>query len=161
MPAYPLVAAAAKHCWSKDGQEVFRNFCAKHAHQFLDAPKFEEQSEQNLVFYDLYQQYLKLYESQLSDFIAQMDGTDKEFFEQLEDVQIDTDIKDRKLQKFVSYLVAATEYPAFYKLMYRAAKKIRNAESKGDYEEGSDRKGGRSSKECDDDDDYDDHKSHK
>lgn len=116
MPAYPLVDAAARHCWSKDGQEVFRNFCAKHAHEFLEAPKFEEQMEQNLVYYDLFQQYLKLYENQLSDFIDQMDGTDREFYEQLQDVQIDTEIKDKKLVKFVSYLVAATEYPAFYKL---------------------------------------------
>jgi hypothetical protein len=157
MPAYPLVDAAARHVWSKDGQEVFRSFCAKHAHEFVDAPKFEEQSEQNLVYYDLFQKYLKLYENQLSDFIDQMDGTDREFYEQLQDVQMDTDIKDKKLVKFVAYLVAATEYPAFYKLMYRAAKKINNSESKGgdDDDEVSDSKGsGRaSSKGCDDDDD--------
>lgn len=165
MPAYPLVDAAARHCWSKDGQEVFRNFCAKHAHEFLDAPKFEDQCEQNLVFYDLFQQYLKLYEKQLSGFIDQMDGSDREFYEQLQDVQNDTEIKDKKLVKFVAYLIAATEYSAFYKLMYRAAKKINNSESKvGADDEGSGSKGGgrgSSSKGCDDDDDDDDRSSRK
>jgi hypothetical protein len=158
MPAYPLVDAAARHCWSKDGQEVFRNFCAKHAHEFVDAPKFEEQMEQNLIFYDLFQQYLKLYENQLSDFIDQMDGNDREFYEQLQDVQIDTEIKDKKLVKFVAYLIAATEYPAFYKLMYRAAKKINNSESKGGADEGSGSKGagrGRASKGGDEEEDDD------
>ena len=164
MPAYPLVAAAAKHCWSKDGQEVFRNFCATHAHEFVGAPKYHDQMEQNLVYYDLFQQYLKLYENELSDFIDSMDGTEREFYEQLQDVQIDTEIKDKKLVKFVDYLVAATEYPAFYKLMYRAAKKINSAESKGDDDVKVDSKGGgrgASSKGCDDDDDDGDRYSHK
>jgi hypothetical protein len=147
MPAYPLVDAAASYCWSKDGQEVFRSFCAKHAHQFVEAPKFEEQMEQDLVFYDLFQQYLKLYESQLSGFIDQIEGSDREFYEQLQDVQMDTEIKDKKLVKFVAYLIAATEY--------RAAKKVNNSESKGGGDdEGSGSKGaGRGSKGGDDEDD--------
>ena len=41
-------------------------------------------------------------------------------------------IKDKKLLHFVNYLVASTDYPSFYKIMVRAAKKAKKAESKSE-----------------------------
>ena len=101
---------------------------------FVDAPKLEVQGEQNLEYYDLFQRYLRLYESQMSDFIDSLGASDREFYEQLSEVQEDTNMKDKKLVNFVNYVIACTDYPAFYKLMIRAAKKIQQdvvAESKG------------------------------
>lgn len=109
--------------------QVFRNFCATHAHKFVDAPFVENQGEQNLEYYELFQKYLKLYEAQMSEFIESLGASDRAFYEQLQDVQNDPNIKDKKLVKFVNYLIACTDYPAFYKLMVRAAKKLVAAES--------------------------------
>ena len=35
----------------------------------------------------------------------------------------DPNLKDKKLKNFVNYLLASTDYPAFYKVMVRAARK--------------------------------------
>jgi hypothetical protein len=92
---------------------------------FLDAPaQLNDMQEQNLEFYSLFQQYLKLYEDTLSSYINSLDVSDVEFYQQLAAVKDDPAIKDKKLLHFVNYLLASTDYPNFYKLMTRAAKKI-------------------------------------
>jgi hypothetical protein len=109
----------------------------------MDAPA-ELSGEQNLQYYALYQEYLKMYEDRLSDYIGSLDISISEFYRELSDVKDDPEIKDKKLLYFVEYLIACTDYPSFYKVMTRAAKKIRahelgwdevtantNAESKG------------------------------
>lgn len=111
---------------------MFRDFCAKHAAAFIDAPQVEHEGEQNLEYYDLFQRYLRLYEDQMSGFIDSLGASDRAFYEELQEVQEDTEIKDKKLKKFVDYLVACTDYPAFYKLMVRAAKKLKPADSKSE-----------------------------
>ena len=51
-----------------------------------------------------------------------------EFYQQLAAIKDDPNIKDKKLLHFVNYLVASTDYPSFYKVMVRAAKKVRAKE---------------------------------
>ena len=51
-----------------------------------------------------------------------------EFYQQLAAIKDDPNIKDKKLLHFVNYLVASTDYPSFYKVMARAAKKVRAKE---------------------------------
>ena len=126
---YPLVDAAANYVWSKNGQEAFKDFTAKHAPLFLDAPILESGAEQDLEYYSLFQQYLSLYEDQLSGFIETTGANEREFADQLEQVQTDPNTKgNKKLTKFVDYLIASTDYPMFYKAMIRAAKVINNEE---------------------------------
>jgi hypothetical protein len=48
-----------------------------------------------------------------------------EFYRELQEVQADPSIKDKKLLHFVDYLVASTDYESFYKIMGRAAKRAR------------------------------------
>ena len=86
--------------------------------------------EQNMEFYSLYQKYLKLYENTLSDYIESLDVSVEEFYRQLAEVKNDPEIKDKKLLYFVDYLIACTDYESFYKVMVRAAKKLRKAEAK-------------------------------
>lgn len=109
--------------------EVFRDFYAQHAEAFLDAP-VTISGEQNMEYYGLYQQYLKLYEGQLQRYIESLDVSVTEFYRELAEVRNDPEIKDKKLLYFVDYLVACTDYESFYKVMVRAAKKLRKAESK-------------------------------
>lgn len=109
--------------------DVFRDFFEKHSDTFIDAPATLG-GEQNLEYYALYQKYLKLYENTLLDYISALDISMEEFYRELRDVSNDPEIKDKKLLHFVNYLVASADYESFYKLMSRAAKKARKAESK-------------------------------
>jgi hypothetical protein len=149
MSKYPLVKAAAEYCWGKNGQQLFEDFRARHAHVFVDAPSVQTSGEQNLEYHDLFQRYLRVYEENLSEFIESRDATDQEFYEELCAIQNDPDIKDKKLLNFVKYLVACTDYPEFYKLMVRAAKKLNaqdSADSKGSdsgFQSKGDSKGGK------------------
>lgn len=108
--------------------DVFKKFFADHADMFIDAPLRLGGEEQNLEYYALYQQYLKLYETVLSDYIESLDVSVNDFYRELQDVQNDPEIKDKKLLHFVNYLVASTDYESFYKIMGRAAKKARQEE---------------------------------
>lgn len=78
-----------------------------------------------MEYYALFQDYLKLYEGQLQDYIESLDVSVAEFYRELAAVKDDPEIKDKKLLHFVDYLVACTDYPSFYKVMVRAAKKQR------------------------------------
>ena len=131
MPKYAIVENAARHCWGKNFMEVFRDFFARHSASFIDAP-LTTSGEQNLVYYSLFQDYLKLYEDQLQDYIESLDVSIEEFYAELGEIKDDTSIKDKKLLHFVNYLLACTDYESFYKVMVRAAKKGNNDEGKAD-----------------------------
>ena len=149
MPKYVIVEEAARHCWGKNFMEVFRDFFARHAAAFLDAPATIS-GEQNLEYYSLFQQYLKLYENTLQDYIESLDVSIEAFYAELGEIKDDTSIKDKKLLHFVNYLLACTDYDSFYKVMVRAAKKELKAESKT-----SDSRGGEGKDNGGDSDDED------
>lgn len=89
-----------------------------------------------MQFYSLYQQYLELYETNLSAYVASLDVSVTEFYRELSAVRNDPDIKDKKLLHFVEYLVACTDYESFYKVMTRAAKKLRQADERAESKTG-------------------------
>ena len=127
---FELIAAAANHCWSNKFLERFRDFFADNAHEFIDAP--DTMGEQDLGQYAVFQRYLRLYEEHFSTYIESLDVSIEEFFFLLEDIKNDPKVVDKKLLHFVNYLLASTDYAAFYKVMVRAAKKVRKAaEAKG------------------------------
>jgi hypothetical protein len=128
MSAYPLVDAAAKYCWGKGGQEVFKAYFDEHAPLFVDAPIKEQHGEQDLEFYALFQEYLKIYEETIGSYIESLGSSIEDFYYQLQTVQENSkDVKDKKLVHFVNYMIGCTDYPAFYKMMVRAAKKYNKA----------------------------------
>jgi hypothetical protein len=98
--------------------------------------------EQDLKYYSLYQDYLKLYEANLSDYIESMNISIPEFYRELAEIRNDPEIKDKKLLHFVDYLVACTDYDSFYKVMTRAAKKARKADERADAKAGESKSSG-------------------
>eukprot|EP01039_Chlorochromonas_danica_P005726 gene5726-6310_t len=127
--SYPLVEEASRHCWSNNFLEIFRDFYAKNVDLFMEAP-LQISGEQNLAYYALYQEYLKLYERELQKYIDSLGASSTEFYRELAEVKDDPQIQDKKLLYFVDYLVACTDYESFYKVMVRAAKKKRKEEFK-------------------------------
>jgi hypothetical protein len=103
---------------------VFRDFFAEHAYLFVDAPQI--MGEQDMDQYAIFTKYLKVYENTLTDYIESLDVSIEDFFFQLEDIKNDPKVEDKKLLHFCNYLLACTDYPAFYKVMVRAAKKLKN-----------------------------------
>jgi hypothetical protein len=93
-------------------------------HQCQDAPLKEQAGEQDLEFYALFQEYLQVYESTIGEYIESLGSSVEEFYQQLQAVQENSaSVKDKKLVHFVNYMIGCTDYPAFYKMMVRAAKK--------------------------------------
>lgn len=88
--------------------------------------------EQDLRYYSLYQEYLRIYEENLSAYIESLDVSTTEFYRELAAIRNDPDVKDKKLLHFVDYLVACTDYESFYKVMTRAAKKLRQADERAE-----------------------------
>lgn len=125
MPKYAIVSEASKHCWSKNFMNIFKNFFRDNADIFIGAP-LKPSGEQNLEYYSLYQQYLRLYEDTLSEYISSLDISITDFYRELQEVMDDKTLEDKKLLHFANYLVASTEYDKFYLLMARTAKNKRN-----------------------------------
>lgn len=131
---HEIVREAAEHCWSKKSylMEQFRSFSSRNASAFIDAPLTPMSGELSLEMQELYQQYLRLYEETLSDYIESLSVTNQEFYSALQDVLDDSSIKDKKTLYFAQYLLACMDYPSFHKMMVRAAKKINVAEAKAE-----------------------------
>jgi hypothetical protein len=91
---------------------------------FIDAPTVISDTQDH-AYYSLFEDYLKLYEDTLSRYIESMDVSVETFYEELVEIKEDTSVKDKKVVHFVNYLLASTDYPSFYKLMVRAAKKLK------------------------------------
>jgi hypothetical protein len=133
---YQIVREAAEYCWSKKSNMMdnFRNFMDKHAPLFIGAPTRPENGEQDLEMFELYQDYMKLYEVTFSDYIRSLNVTVEEFYHELDDILNDKELskKDKKVLYFANYLVASTDYPSFYKIMVRAAKRLVKEEAKAE-----------------------------
>lgn len=70
----------------------FQSFFDRNAMLFADAPP-RMPGEQDLAFHGLYLQYLQLFESSLSDYLATLNCSDEEFLQQLIAVQEDESCK--------------------------------------------------------------------
>jgi hypothetical protein len=85
---------------------------------------------------------LGLYERNLSKYIESLDVSIPEFYRELAAIKEDSDIKDKKLLHFVEYLVASADYESFYKVMTRAAKKLRQADDRAESKTGESKSSG-------------------
>jgi hypothetical protein len=56
-----LIHKVAKYCWSNKFLDVFQKYFTDHAYAFEDAPPLTE-GEHNMQYYELFQDYLHVYE---------------------------------------------------------------------------------------------------
>ena len=137
---YHVVQQAVEHLFGKNNTGgALQAFLDANCDAFVDAPVVcpTEQDEQNLEFWRLFQNYTRLYEEHLTDYIQNVkDVSTQEFFQICKDISDDELVTDKKLKHFVSLLLSCTEYANFYKMMVRAARRVstggvRPAEDKG------------------------------
>jgi hypothetical protein len=171
-----LLQDVADYCWSKNFLDVFRKFFTDHAEAFEGAAPALGGGEHNLEYYDLFQTYLKLYETTLVQYLRTLDVSIEDFYKDVREAQKES-VGDPYLSTFIDCLLASADYESFYKVMAReggksAARKMATAsvvtiaESKGESKSSSKRydgskKGGDSDDDLDDDADYKSSSRHK
>ena len=96
--------------------DVFRNFFAQHAEDFEGAPAMNS-GEHNLKYWELFQTYLKLYESTLENYLKTLEVPIDEFYRDVREAQDQTD--DPYITTFIDCLLASADYDSFYKVMAR------------------------------------------
>lgn len=104
------------YCWTHNFLDVFHNFFDEHAVTFEGAPLTMATGEHNLDYYNLFQIYLKLYESTLTNYLESIDFAPEDFYEEIAALQEDENI-DQQMKVFINCLLASADYESFYKVM--------------------------------------------
>jgi hypothetical protein len=115
-----LIRTVADYCWSHNFLDVFRQFFADHAEAFVGAPEMHG-GEHNLEYYGLFQQYLKVYEDTLTEYLMTLDSSIEDFYAEVREAQDES--VDPYLRTFIDCLVASADYDSFYKVMVKEGKK--------------------------------------
>jgi len=115
-----LIRQVADYCWSNNFLDVFHKFFRDHAEAFIGAPDMTG-GEHNLEYYGLFQLYLEVYESTLTEYLSTLDQSISDFYAEVKDVQDES--MDPYLKTFVDCLLASADYESFYKVMVREGKK--------------------------------------
>ncbi|KAJ8601175.1 hypothetical protein CTAYLR_009912 [Chrysophaeum taylorii] len=146
-PLPPIIQKAISYCWSNGFLDVFRKYFRENAKPFVGyPPKREmESAEHSLEHWDLFQEYLKLYERTLAEWLDDQGVGQSDFYNDVREVQRTT--TDPKVQEFVYCLLASCDYDSFYSVMVREAMKLNSslapvkAEAKGGDDDSGDAKG--------------------
>jgi hypothetical protein len=119
--ADPLIRECIQYCWSRNFLDIFRAYFRKHAAPFKGYPpkRDMEQAEHQLEHWELFQDYLKLYENTLSEWLDEKGASLREFYEKVQDVKERS--TDPKEQEFIHCLLASCDYDSFYSVMVREA----------------------------------------
>ena len=100
--------------------DVFHKFFRDHAEAFIGAPEMTG-GEHNLEYYGLFQLYLEVYESTLTEYLSTLNESIEDFYAEVRGVQEES--MDPYLRTFVDCLLASADYDSFYKVMLREGKK--------------------------------------
>lgn len=73
--------------------------------------------EHDLKYWNLFQTYLRLYESTLENYLKTLDIAIEEFYRDVREAQDQTD--DPYIMTFIDCLLASADYDSFYKVMAR------------------------------------------
>eukprot|EP00607_Mallomonas_marina_P003707 CAMPEP_0182427396 /NCGR_PEP_ID=MMETSP1167-20130531/17140_1 /TAXON_ID=2988 /ORGANISM="Mallomonas Sp, Strain CCMP3275" /LENGTH=161 /DNA_ID=CAMNT_0024609599 /DNA_START=100 /DNA_END=585 /DNA_ORIENTATION=- len=161
MPTSSLLREVADYCWSNKFLDVFHNFFAEHAADFNGAPELMEDGEHDMEYYELFQNYLVIYEKTLTGYLSTLGVGIDEFYDELRETQEET--TDPYILTFIDCLLASCDYKSFYRVMAKEAKKRAplKAESKSESKGGESKRSSNKGDDDDDDDDMDDKKSYK
>ena len=122
MPPSALVRKVADYCWSSNFLDVFHKYFADNAEAFIGAPEMHN-GEHNLEYYQLFTEYLQVYEDTLVEYLNTMDESIEEFYRQVRECSEDEGMDDPYLKVFIDCLLASMNYDSFYKVMVREGKK--------------------------------------
>ncbi|KAG5191625.1 hypothetical protein JKP88DRAFT_295570 [Tribonema minus] len=133
-----LLQRAIKYCWSNNFLDVFRAYFRKHAHHFERIAE-EKTEEHDLVFQELFQEYLGIFEGTLEDFIEREGATQEQFYAAIRDAQSST---DPSIQLFIRCLLASADYDSFFNVMVKESRRQLDAQGADEWGEGKAAEGG-------------------
>eukprot|EP00640_Fibrocapsa_japonica_P007105 CAMPEP_0113943868 /NCGR_PEP_ID=MMETSP1339-20121228/28905_1 /TAXON_ID=94617 /ORGANISM="Fibrocapsa japonica" /LENGTH=160 /DNA_ID=CAMNT_0000948847 /DNA_START=46 /DNA_END=528 /DNA_ORIENTATION=+ /assembly_acc=CAM_ASM_000762 len=108
-----------KYCWDNEFLDVFRNYFKEHAYHFTEYAEGRTE-EHDLAWQELFEDYLKLYEDTLSDFLRQEGYSDKEFYAEVAAAK--ETATDPATKQFIHCLLASCDYNSFFRVMVQMAK---------------------------------------
>ena len=117
-----LIQKVASYCWSNKFLDVFRKYFEDHGPMFADAPEMTG-GEHNMEYFELFQDYLKVYENTLTDYLKTIDCTVEELYREVRETQAES--TDPYMKMFIDCLLASADYDSFYKVMLREGKKCK------------------------------------
>ncbi|KAF4128028.1 The ARF-like 2 binding protein BART [Phytophthora infestans] len=97
------------------------------AAEFCSSPKFERVFDNFARYKELHDQYLKLFEEELSEFVESEGATIEEFFKEcreIHDGQYTALFEEHSYAWFVDHLLACMDYKHFYGLMVNEARRL-------------------------------------
>ncbi|KAG3034983.1 hypothetical protein PC120_g1121 [Phytophthora cactorum] len=128
-----IITRAAEFCSSPKFERVFDNFARDHADAFIDATEAKDGDvEHKHEYKELHDQYLKLFEEELSEFVESEGATIEEFFKEcreIHDGQYTALFEEHNYAWFVNHLLACMDYKHFYGLMVNEARRLHHLEA--------------------------------
>jgi hypothetical protein len=106
-----ILQRAIKYCWGDGFLSVFRAYFRKHASQF-EVMAEGKTDEHDLVYQELFNEYLALFEGTLEDFLEGEGSTPQEFYEEMNNSR---ESPDPQVQLFIECLLASCDYDSFFK----------------------------------------------
>ena len=131
-----LIHKVAAYCWSNKFLDVFRKYFEDNGPMFIDAPEMTG-GEHNMEYFELFQDYLKVYESTLTEYLKTIDCSVEELYREVSAScslalslrcspssflslfqvrEVQTESADPYLKMFIECLLASADYDSFYKV---------------------------------------------
>ena len=127
---------ALRHCWGNGFLDVFRAYFREHAELFRGMTHAMNQNEHTLEQHACFNEYLKLYEKQLGDYIEKDPNGPQaniaDFYSELAEAK-ETGFEDPGTAEFIHCLVASADYDSFYSVMVREGMRLEQREAQAKF----------------------------
>ena len=117
-----IINKVSDYCWSNGFLSIFLRFFEKNCAVFELAESDDiTKSEHNLKYYNIFQEYLLLYENTLTNHLNNIGSNSQEFYRELSELESLPEL-DEDTALFIRCLQSSTEYESFYKIMSTISK---------------------------------------
>lgn len=111
-----IVDKVQTFCMEQQFENAFESFAEAHYEEFESCTECKDDEEHPLVYYDIYNDYLRTFESKIEDFLARENLLAKDFYAECRELLEDDEVWDSS-RFFVEALLATSDYDSFYRLM--------------------------------------------
>jgi hypothetical protein len=112
-----LLTKVQDFCTSTTFEQEFESFAKENSDVFMASLDYSSnEGEHPLEFFDVYQAYLKKFETKIENFIVELGYEPRDFYAECRNVLEDEDLWGSK-RFFIEMLLATSEYEHFFVLM--------------------------------------------
>ena len=119
-----IINKVSDYCWSNDFLSIFLRFFEQNCAAFELADSEDiTKNEHTLTYYNIFQEYLLLYEKTLTNHLNNIGSNSQEFYRELSELESLPEL-DEDTALFLRCLQSSTEYESFYKIMSISKNKL-------------------------------------